>query len=223
MRVRVLFFAGLREAVGLGESSADLPDDCCLEEALKRLRERWPAVDAYGDRLLVSVNTEHAPLDAPLRDGDEIAFLPPMSGGSDAESERVWVQPSPLSLDVLLREVSGPGFGGIVTFTGVVRDHAKGQAIEHLEYEAYAPMAEKEMRKIVTAAGERWPGVRVAMSHRIGRLEIGDAAVMIAAAGAHRPEAFEACRFAIDTLKQTVPIWKKEFGEDGTYWVEENP
>jgi molybdopterin synthase catalytic subunit len=104
-----------------------------------------------------------------------------------------------------------------------VRDHSRGRAIDHLEYEAYEPMAEKEMRKIAAQVAERWPEARIAIAHRVGRLAIGDAAVMIAAAAPHRAEAFEACRFAIDTLKQTVPIWKKEFAEDGTAWVEENP
>jgi molybdopterin synthase catalytic subunit len=133
------------------------------------------------------------------------------------------VQAAPLSLDALLAEVEAPESGGVVTFTGVVRNHSRGEAIEHLEYEAYEPMAEAEMRKIVRRVRERWPEVRIAMAHRIGRLEIGQPAVMIAAAAPHRGEAFEACRFAIDTLKQTVPIWKKEFAESGAYWVEENP
>jgi molybdopterin synthase catalytic subunit len=134
-----------------------------------------------------------------------------------------WVDSAPLSLDALLREVAGPEMGGVVTFTGVVRNHARGEAIDHLEYEAFAPMAEKEMRKIVDGVHERWPHVRIAMSHRVGRLAIGEAAVMIAAAAPHRAEAFEACRFAIDRLKATVPIWKKEFAKSGSYWVEENP
>jgi molybdopterin synthase catalytic subunit len=113
--------------------------------------------------------------------------------------------------------------GGVVTFTGVVRNQARGAEIDHLEYEAYAPMAEKEMRKIRDAVAARWPQVKLAFAHRVGRLAIGEAAVMIAAAAPHRAEAFEACRFAIDTLKKTVPIWKKEFATSGAYWVEENP
>jgi molybdopterin synthase catalytic subunit len=126
-------------------------------------------------------------------------------------------------MDALLAEVNGPAMGGVVTFTGVVRNQARGAEIDHLEYEAYAPMAEKEMRKIVDAVTARWPQVKLALSHRVGRLAIGEAAVMIAAAAPHRAEAFEACRFAIDTLKKTVPIWKKEFATSGAYWVEENP
>jgi molybdopterin synthase catalytic subunit len=127
------------------------------------------------------------------------------------------------ALDALMAEVTGPDAGGIVTFIGAVRNHARGQTIDHLEYEAYGPMAEREMRAIAAEAAERWPGARVAMAHRVGTLAIGDAAVMIVAAAAHRAEAFDACRFTIDTLKQRVPIWKKEFAESGVYWVEENP
>ena len=173
----------------------------------------------YRGRMLVALNQERAPLATPLSDGDEIALLPPVSGGS----ERVWIDSAPLSLDALLREVMSPAMGGVVTFTGVVRNRARGESIDHLEYEAYAPMAEKELRKIADAVHERWPHVRIAMAHRVGRLEVGDPAVMIAAAAPHRAEAFEACRFAIDRLKASVPIWKKEFATTGAYWVEENP
>jgi molybdopterin synthase catalytic subunit len=113
--------------------------------------------------------------------------------------------------------------GGIVTFLGAVREQARGQSIRHLEYEAYAGMAEREMDKIAATVAERWPGTRVAIAHRVGQLAIGELAVVIAAASAHRAEAFEACRFTIDTLKETVPIWKKEFAESGDYWVDNRP
>ncbi len=219
MRVRVLLFAGLREAVGKKEHLLELPGESSLGDVLARLEQELPEVGAYRGRLMISLNEERAPLERAVNDGDEVALLPPMSGGSG----RPWVQPGPLSMDALLAEVGGAACGGVVTFTGVVRDHSRGERIEHLEYDAYVPMAEKEMRAIVASALERWPDVRLAMSHRVGRLEIGDAAVMIVAAAPHRPEAFEACRYAIDTLKQTVPIWKKEFAASGSYWVEENP
>ena len=218
MRVRVLFFAGLREAVGHKEQVVELKAPASLGQLVERLRAERPEVARYGARLLVSLNEERRPLETPLADGDEVAFLPPMSGGS-----RAWVQAAPLSLDALLAEVCGPAIGGIVSFVGTVRDHARGQTIDHLEYEAYGPMAEKEMRRIAEQVGERWPGVRLAMSHSIGNLAIGEAAVMIVAAAAHRGEAFDACRYAIDTLKRTVPIWKKEFASEGSVWIEENP
>jgi molybdopterin synthase catalytic subunit len=219
MRVRLLLFAGLREAVGRKEHSLELPADATLRDALARAERELPEVARYRGRLAVSRNETLVPPDTVLSDGDEIALLPPISGGAG----RSFVQSAPLSLDALLEEVQASHTGGVVTFIGAVRDHSRGQRISHLEYESYVPMADKEMRKIAEQVRERWPEVRLAMAHRIGRLEIGDAAVMIAAAAPHRAQAFEACRFAIDTLKKTVPIWKKEFSEDGSYWVEENP
>ena len=219
MRVRVLFFAGLREALGKKEQDVDLDAPLSLGQLLERLRREHSAVERYGGRLVVSLNEERRPLETLLSDGDEVALLPPMSGGSG----RPWVQSAPLSLDVLMAEVCGPGVGGIVSFIGTVRDHARGKTIDHLEYEAYVPMAEKEMRRIAEQASERWPGVRVALAHRIGSLAIGEAAVLVVAAAAHRGEAFEACRYVIDTLKRTVPIWKKEFASEGSIWIEENP
>ncbi len=118
--------------------------------------------------------------------------------------------------------VEGPDAGGVVSFVGRVRNQARGHAIEHLVYEAYPAMAEREMEKIVDEAAERWPGTRVAIAHRVGRLEIGDAAVVVVAASAHRDEAFLACRFSIDTLKLRVPIWKREVATDGAYWVDDH-
>jgi len=219
MRIRVLYFAGLREALGVKDQLVEVEGALSLGELWTRLRREHAVLDHYASRLIVSLNAERRPLDTPLHDGDEIAFLPPMSGGS----ERPWVQSAPLSVDALLAEVNRPDIGGVVTFVGTVRDHSRGQSIDHLEYEAYVPMAEKQMRQIVADAHARWPGTRVAMAHRIGSLEIGAAAVIVVAGAPHRAQAFEACRYAIDTLKQTVPIWKKEFGTEGTYWVEENP
>jgi molybdopterin synthase catalytic subunit len=219
MQVRLLLFAGLREAVGQKEVALEVEAGASLRDALALAAERFPAVGRYGDRLFVSLNERRVAPDTALHEGDEIALLPPMSGGG----ERPWLQAAPLSMDALLEEVSGPDCGGVATFTGVVRNHSRGQQIDHLEYEAYEPMALREMQAIVEQVRERWPEVRVAVAHRLGRLEIGDAAVMIAAAAPHRAQAFEACRYAIDTLKQTVPIWKKEFAEGGAYWVEENP
>ena len=197
----------------------DLPPDASVGELLARLEARHPALAGYRDRLVVSVNAVRAAPEALLDDGDEVALLPPVSGGSG----RPRVTSQPLSMDALLSEVTGPEMGGVVTFTGIVRNHARGRQIDHLEYEAYGEMAEKELRQIGRQVEARWPEVRYAVAHRIGRLAIGDPAVMVAAAAAHRAEAFEACRFIIDTLKRTVPIWKKEFATDGAYWVEENP
>jgi molybdopterin synthase catalytic subunit len=219
MRVRVLLFAALREAVGQKQLELELHADATLAELMARLEHEYAPLARYRGRLLVSLNEDRAPLDTQLGEGDEVALLPPVSGGS----ERAWIDAQPLSMDALLAEVTGPAMGGVVTFTGIVRNQARGSEIDHLEYETYAPLADRELRKIVAEVAERWPQVRLALSHRIGLLAIGEAAVMIAAAAPHRAEAFLACRFAIDTLKQTVPIWKKEFATSGAYWVEENP
>jgi molybdopterin synthase catalytic subunit len=175
--------------------------------------------------MAVSVNLEVARDGHELRDGDEVAFLPPVAGGSGDGARRTplcSLSDEALDEAEVVARVSGPDTGGIVSFVGTVRRHARGREIKYLEYEAYAGMAEREMEKIVSAAATRWPGTRVAIAHRVGHLEIGDAAVVIAAASPHRGEAFEACRFAIDSLKESVPIWKKEVATDGEYWVDDH-
>ncbi len=158
-----------------------------------------------------------------LSDGDEVAFLPPVAGGSGAAVKMCSLSDRPLVPEEVVARVTGPDAGGVVTFVGNVRDHARGRSIRYLEYEAYPEMAVREMEKIAEAAAERWPGTRVAIGHRSGHLEIGDLAVVVVAAAPHRAEAFEACRYAIDTLKETVPIWKKEVATDGEYWVDDRP
>jgi molybdopterin synthase catalytic subunit len=218
MRVRVKLFGSLREEAGAAELSVDLAEGARVSALRAQLAEKLPILARLGERLAVSVNLEVAKLDRVLEENDEVAFLPPVAGGVG----RCSLSSAPLDEAAVTARVSGPDAGGVVTFVGQVRDHARGHAIQHLEYEAYPEMAEREMQKIADAAGERWPGTRVAIAHRTGRLEIGDLAVVIAAASPHRAQAFEACRFAIDTLKQTVPIWKKEVATDGAYWVDDH-
>ena len=219
MKLCVKLFGALREALGRPELSLELPEGSSVAELRRTLARQHPVFERYGERLATSVNMEVVPPETRLQDGDEVAFLPPVAGGAGD----CWLSESPLEAEQVLARVAGPGCGGVVTFLGTVRDHARGRSIRHLEYEAYPGMAEREMEKIAATAAERWPGVRVAIAHRTGRLEIGEVAVAIAAAGPHREEAFAACRFAIDTLKLTVPIWKKEFALDGEYWVDDRP
>ncbi|MEE8557451.1 MAG: molybdenum cofactor biosynthesis protein MoaE [Myxococcota bacterium] len=219
MQVRVLTFAALREALGAKEIFLEVRGAPTVGEVLTQLESQQPVIARYRGRLLVAVNRARVPLDTPIREGDEIALLPPVSGGSGL----IRIQPEPLSLDELVRTVVDPSCGAIATFTGVVRNVSRGRGIAHLEYEAYEPMAHRELERIRDEILERWPGVRLAVAHRIGRLEIGEAAVVIAVAAPHRAEALEACRYAIDTLKRSVPIWKKEFDVEGGSWVEENP
>jgi molybdopterin synthase catalytic subunit len=219
MNVVVKLFGAIREAVGAKLLTVEVPEGCPVADLRSRLAREHPVFDQFGDRLAVSVNYEVSPTDTVLREGDEVAFLPPVSGGAGTCT----LSEQPLDVAATIARVSGPGKGGIVTFLGAVREESRGRAIRHLEYESYPEMAEREMQKIADAAAERWPGVQVAIAHRAGHLEIGELAVVIAAAAPHRGDAFEACRFAIDTLKQTVPIWKKEVATDGEYWVDDRP
>lgn len=221
MKINLLLFGSVREAAGTSRLEVDLEDGATVAELRDWLAARNEAVEKLGDRLAASINMEVADVSDVLEEGDEVAFLPPVAGG-DGSVRRCTISEAPLDEDEVTARVEGPDAGGIVSFIGRVRNHARGHAIEHLEYEAYPAMAEREMEKIVDEAAEKWPGTRIAIAHRVGRLEIGDAAVVVVAASAHRGEAFEACRFAIDTLKVTVPIWKREVATDGAYWVDDH-
>ena len=200
MKINLLLFGSVREAAGTSKLEVELADGASVADLRIWLAERNPVVEKLGDRLAASINTEMAQADDVLEDGDEVAFLPPVAGG-DGAVKRCTISELPLDEAEVAARVEGPDAGGVVSFIGRVRNHARGQTIEHLEYEAYPAMAEKEMEKIVDEAVEKWPGTRVAIAHRIGRLEIGDAAVIVIAASAHRGEAFDACEFAIDTLR----------------------
>ncbi len=219
MQVITKLFGAIREAAGAKELSLALSDGATARDVWALLLDEHPAIAPFADRLAVSVNLEIRSLDTEIHDGDEIAFLPPVSGGAGACS----LSDGPIDVGKVVARVSGPGMGGIVTFIGAVRNRARGRDIRHLEYESYPEMAEREMQRIADEAAERWPGTRVAIAHRAGHLEIGDLAVVVVAAAPHRAEAFEACRYAIDTLKETVPIWKKEVATDGEYWVDDRP
>ncbi len=229
MKITLKLFGSLRESTGESSLQIELAEGACVADVRNWLAERNPLVDKLGDRLAASVNLEIADLGDALEDGDEVAFLPPVAGGDGSEPEaqgqpakRCTISEEALDELEVAARVEGPDAGGVVTFIGRVRNHARGQEIEHLEYEAYPAMAEREMDKIVEEAAATWPGTRVAIAHRVGHLEIGDAAVVIVAVSAHRGEAFSACQFAIDTLKVTVPIWKREVATDGAYWVDDH-
>jgi molybdopterin synthase catalytic subunit len=219
VQVAVKLFGAVREAVGEKELRVALPEGARVRDLVSLLARDHEVLERLGERLATSVNLEVVPRETVLRDGDEVALLPPVAGGG----ARCWLSDRPLDTGAVLARVAGAGMGGIVVFVGAVRDEARGRAIRHLEYEAYPGMAEREMERIADEAAGRWPGARIAIAHRTGHLEIGEAAVVVAAAAPHRAEAFAACRFAIDTLKERVPIWKKEFAADGEYWVDERP
>ncbi len=218
MRVRIRLFARYREAAGQERLDLDLPEDGTVESAWSAVVHRHPQLAPYRPYTLFAVGHDYVQPEHRLKAGDEVCLFPPVSGGRGGDLFQVVAHP--LSPDALAATVDDPGAGGIVIFSGVVRNETGGRSVKFLEYEAHAPMAEAKMREIGTAIRERWPGVkRVALLHRVGRLEIGEASVLIAVSASHRGEAFDACEYAIDTLKRTVPVWKKEHFEDGEVWV----
>lgn len=213
--VKVRYFAVLRERLGLDEERFEIPADALAGGVLDAVVERHPGVAAYRSRLLLAVNEELVPASAPVADGDEIALLPPVSGGAG----RVLLTAAPLSVDAILAEVAHPGAGGIAVFLGVVRDTNAGRRVDRIDYEAFDSMAIREMTKVLDELAAEHPEARVAIAHRTGTLAVGDTSVLIAASAPHRALAFEACRAAIDRLKERVPIWKREHGPDGVDWV----
>ncbi len=223
--VRVRTFAGVREALGLAETTVQLAPGSDIARLLVRLDELHPAAGLSNRRFGIALNRAYVPLSACLSDGDEVALIPPVSGGTSKLFE---VTAQPLSLDDAVRRVAAPDRGGVTVFAGAVRGStrpAAGQGSEiitaYLEYEAYAEMAEEALARIGDEVRARWPSVSaVSIVHRVGRLEVGDLAVIIAVAASHRRDTFDACHYAIDRVKQIAPIWKKEAGPDGSFWVE---
>jgi molybdopterin synthase catalytic subunit len=213
MPVEILYFAAARDAAGLPrETLAEAPATVAdLRRALVAAR---PALARILTRCRIAVDREFVGDDAPLRDGAEVAVVPPVSGGEGLFA----VVDRPLRLAEVVEAVAVPGLGGIVTFTGAVRGESRGRRVLRLEYEAYRPMAEAKLAEIGEAIA-REHGAAVAIVHRVGPLEPGEAAVVIACAAPHRAEAFRACEAAIERLKHDAPIWKREVYEDGSEWV----
>ncbi len=220
MRVTIKLFARLREIAGAGKLERELAEGATVGDLLAALRAEFPRLADVTARTITSVNQEFAPPDRPLRDGDEVAIFPPVSGGTDADVLRVTFDP--VTLDEVVRAVVRPSTGAVATFVGVVRAVSGGKEVAYLEYEAYQEMAVAKMRQIAGEVRDRWPDVvDIAIVQRVGHLDVGDVAVAIAVSSGHRDQGcFEACRYAIDRLKQIVPIWKKEVGPTGEEWVE---
>ncbi|MGH8649716.1 MAG: molybdenum cofactor biosynthesis protein [Burkholderiales bacterium] len=223
MKVQVRLFASYREAAGRDRVELELPEGGTVEAAWAAVAERYPVLRPFRPHTLVAVGQDYVAPEHPLRPGDEVCLFPPVSGGSD-EADLYRMTEEPLSEAAVADVVAHPEAGGVVVFSGVVRNETGGRRVKFLEYEAHAPMAEAKMREIGETVRARWAGVKaIAIAHRVGRLEIGEASVAVAVAAPHRAEAFAACRFAIDRLKERVPMWKKEFAADGEYWVDERP
>jgi MoaE-MoaD fusion protein len=218
--VRVRYFARLRELAGTDvERLVDVPAGETLAELYTRLRRAHPALPDR-ESVRVAVNQEFVDWNAQPSIDDEVAFIPPVSGGAHGVGVLFELTVDPLDARRLEAAVAHKGAGAICTFTGIVRDSSRGRSVTHLDYEAYAEMATAQMRKIGDEIAEHWPEARVAMAHRTGRLEIGEASVVVAVSCPHRAEAIAACKWGIDRLKESVPIWKKEHAADGTYWIE---
>lgn len=215
MTITILLFAGLAERANQREIQLTLPEQATVRDLLQAAAEQYPALSPLLGSCFVSLNHEYAAPDHVIQANDEIALLPPVSGG---EEPLFSITTEPLSADKLIRLVSNPHAGAVLTFVGTVREFTHGQRTVYLSYEAYAPMAVEKMKQIAAEIEERWPGARVAMQHRIGDLQIEEIAVIVAVATPHRNESFEAGRYAIERLKQIVPIWKKEMWEDGSEW-----
>jgi len=218
MEIEVLFFAGIAEAIGKRRTALTVEKGITVGEMIDRLCEQYPEAAPLIRRSVVSLNQEYASSEQTIRPEDEIALIPPVSGGEETGEALFTVTEEPLSADRLIRLVSNPRAGAVLTFVGTVREWTEGKRTIHLEYEAYKPMAEKKMKEIADEIRDRWPDARVAMAHRVGRLGIEDISVIIAVATPHRGDAFAAGRYAIERLKEIVPIWKKEVWEDGSEW-----
>lgn len=221
MVVRVLFFGQLKEIVGAGEESFDAAAGARLEDLYASYTQRFPRLAEFRASVAASINQEYVSWDAKPAAGDEIAFLPPVSGGA-AESfvDVVQIVRIRIATEEIVASLKAAGDGAIAVFEGIVRNHSRGKSTLHLEYEAYELMALAKMREIASEMRKQFAIDRLAMVHRLGRLEIGETSVLIAVSSAHRAAAFDACRYGIDTLKRQVPIWKKEFFADGAVWSE---
>jgi molybdopterin synthase catalytic subunit len=209
MHVRVRLFAALRELAGTSERELELPEGARVADVWRRM----PELGTEPEGLLYALNQEYVKPDRELADGDELAVIPPVSGGAfRLTSNRI-------DLGAVVAEVADDQAGAVATFVGTTRAHSRGRAVEYLEYEAYEGMAEQEMARIAEELKSRYDLCAVAVTHRVGRVEIGETSVAIAVSAPHRADALAACRDAIDTLKQTVPLWKKEVYAGGEEWI----
>jgi MoaE-MoaD fusion protein len=225
MRVRVLFFGRLKDIVGKSEEQAELSEGARVEDLFERYGRSFPELAKFRASVVASVNQEFAEWRSPLTADDEVAFLPPVSGGAipmgtPVEENLCSLVRRRIETSEIVAQMKAPPDGAVVVFEGIVRNHSGGRSTLYLEYEAYEAMAIAKMRAIGSEMREKFSIRRYAMVHRLGRLEIGETSVLIVVCSAHRGAAFDACRFGIDTLKRSVPIWKKEFFRDGAVWAE---
>ena len=228
MRVNVQYLGILREFAGRGSETHDVLEGSALGELYATLQQRIPQLAEFRYAVAMAVNYEYSSPERILHDGDEVALLPPVSGGApDAPqfqtADHAALVHQPIDAAMIAATMKQPDDGALVVFDGVVRNQTRGRRTLYLEYTAYEPMALEQMERLAVKALSDFAVRDVWLVHRLGRLEIGETSVYIAVASAHRAAAFEACRWVIDTLKKTVPIWKKEFFEEGAVWADGEP
>jgi molybdopterin converting factor subunit 1 len=225
MRVRVLFFGMLKDLVGKSSDTLDLPEDATVGGLLAHLELQLPRLKDSRASLAVAVNQRYAGVETELKHDDEVALLPPVSGGSgNAEGSRyASIVRAPIDTSQVLGRIKRGDDGATVVFEGAVRNQTRGRKTLYLDYEAYEDMALQQMDGLAEQALRQFQIRDVALVHRLGRLKIGETSVLIVVASAHRAAGFDACRWLIDTLKRTVPIWKKEYFQDGAVWADGEP
>jgi MoaE-MoaD fusion protein len=217
--IEVLLFGQARELAGTGQLTVEIAAGSTVGDAVAELERRFPALIPFDRVLLAAVNETYATRSEPIADGDTLAIFPPVSGGEDGDFCELTREPIPIA-EMRARLLRGED-GAVCIFDGVARNNTKGRRTLYLEYEGYEDMAVKTMWQLVEEAHERWPAIdRVGIMHRLGRIDIGESSVVIVVTSPHRRAAFEACQFAIDRLKQIVPVWKKEYFADGAVWVQ---
>jgi molybdopterin converting factor subunit 1 len=228
MQVRLLFFATLKDIVGSRELRLDVPSGATVGDVLTHLEGNYPKVKAYRPIVLTAINEEYVDLSATVRDGDEVAIFPPVSGGG-VESEILTISRpgelyqivrDPIEIQKISRQLLRPEDGAICVFEGVVRNNSKGKRTLHLVYEGYETMALKKLEEIGIFVRQAWDIGCIAIVHRLGHMDIGETSVAVVVTSPHRRASFDACHYAIDKLKKVVPIWTKEFFEDGEVWIE---
>jgi MoaE-MoaD fusion protein len=229
MRVRVLFFGLLKELAGKSGDVLELREGARVRDVLAHCESQIPRLKEVTTSLAIAVNQQYAGAETALTSGDEVALLPPVSGGSGervrdtVSAPRARIVREPIDTAGVLAKLKRGEDGAAVVFEGVVRNQTRGRRTLYLDYEAYEEMARQEMEGLAEQALKRFQVRDVVLVHRLGRLEIGESSVLIVVASAHRGTAFDACRWLIDTLKRTVPIWKKEYFEDGAVWAAGEP
>jgi MoaE-MoaD fusion protein len=230
MQVRVLYLGMLREIAGCEREEVQVDDDAPLGDLFAQLQQRIPKLGEFRNAIAMAVNYEYADGARRLQDNDEVALIPPVSGGSGHEapveiqlrfsSEHACIVREPIDDAQIAASIKQPEDGAVASFDGIVRNNSRGRRTLYLDYTAYEPMALQQMEQLARDALNRFSIRDVRVVHRLGRLEIGETSVYIAVASAHRAAAFDACRWLIDSLKTIVPIWKKEHFEDGAVWAD---